>query len=320
MVRLGVIGLGTAWEERYRPALKRQQRARVTAVFDAVATRAEHVADELRVPAVKGMLALARRTDVDAVLLLDAGWYGAEAVRLLCAASKAVYLAADIGRDSATLQALHWTAVSYGLTLMPELQLRYTPASARLRELMATKLGRPKQIRVQLGETTSDNGEPDRNSADVCRLFVNWFDWLRYVARSVPRTIGVEPEGDRSEGMRIAVEFGRERAEETVIADLVIGGDSTEEIGRPEITCEHGSAVITSPTTLRWETEDGSVEETLTADRDETEVMLDHFCRRVVGGLIPVPDLSDVSRSLELYDAMWTGYDTGAAVSLNGQS
>jgi hypothetical protein len=40
--------------------------------------------------------------------------------------------------------------------------------------------------------------------------------------------------------------------------------------------------------------------ESLTTDRTDVEVMLDHFTRRVLGGLIPVPTLEDVQRAREL--------------------
>jgi len=45
--------------------------------------------------------------------------------------------------------------------------------------------------------------------------------------------------------------------------------------------------------------EEGTTE-SLTADRSEVEVMIDHFCRRLAGGLIPVADISDVCRCLRL--------------------
>ena len=43
--------------------------------------------------------------------------------------------------------------------------------------------------------------------------------------------------------------------------------------------------------------------ETLESDRDDAFVMLDHFFRRVVGGLIPVADLSDICRAINVFRA-----------------
>lgn len=51
------------------------------------------------------------------------------------------------------------------------------------------------------------------------------------------------------------------------------------------------------PTTVEWTADGKQQSEELTAERTETEVLLDHFCRRAVGGLIPVPTLEDLMRA-----------------------
>ena len=316
MVRLAVIGLGSAWETRHRSALERlHHRSRITVVFDPVYARARQVSEELGVATGAGLLATADRSDVDAVLLLDAGWYEVEAVRLLCSVGKPVYIAADVGRDSATLQALHWTAMSFGLTLMPEFQLRYTPASGRLQELMATRLGPPKQVSVDLSDTGLSNGAFHREAVETNRCLLRWLDWLRYVTRSTPRSIAIDSPSSE-ESIRVAIEFTKSGGDVTVPTELRLrSADESRE--RPEIHCERGIAVIESPTVIRWDSDEASEVETLSMDRNETEVMLDHFCRRVVGGLIPVADLSDVSQALAVVDALWQGYETGRPVELD---
>lgn len=314
MVKLGVIGLGSDWERRYRPALKRlAARARVSVVFDPVFSRAAQAAQECHAEVETGLLATAARPDVDALLLLDTAWYGGEAVRLVCSAGKPVYIAADVGQDAPMLQALHWTAVSYGLTLMPELRQRYTPASSRLQELMATRLGPPKRVVVEF----SANGDEE---AAVRRLLLNWFDWTRYVIRSTPMRLSAKVETPGGSGATIRIEYSPRRAgSSAAVAELRLGenGNGPPEIGRQEIECETGKACIESPTVIRWQSGADVTSETLTADRDETEVMLDHFCRRVVGGLIPVADLSDISRGLRLVGAVQESRDRGGPVDLN---
>ena len=364
MVNIGVIGLGSVWEARYRPALGRLgQRLHVRAVYDPVAGRAELTAAEHHTIAEGGLLALARRPDVDAVLLLDTGWYGCEALRLLCSAAKPIYIAADLGDEPSTLLALHWTAVSFGLTLMPELGCRYTPASNRLKELIATRLGQPKHIRLcvdggGIGLNSPETGEPDSEALQaVRRCLVGWFDWLWYVFRTPPVSVSVEREqGDWSifredalpspttSGRKmdlspslpshaqgsshpvIRIEYAPPRnSEDRPVAEICIrddaGAPDAPHVGRPEVVCERGVAVIHTPTIIRWKV-DGDADftmESLLADRSETEVMLDHFCRRVVGGLIPVADLADISRSLELIKASRESARSGEPVALNGQ-
>ena len=71
----------------------------------------------------------------------------------------------------------------------------------------------------------------------------------------------------------------------------------------PEIKlrCERGSAELSSTTQLLWQSDSAeTVHETLTVDRSEEEIMLDIFCRRVVGGLVPVADLSDIVKPIQL--------------------
>lgn len=68
-----------------------------------------------------------------------------------------------------------------------------------------------------------------------------------------------------------------------------------------KVRCERGNAELTSTTQLAWQAHSAeTVHETLTVDRSEEEIMLDIFCRRVVGGLVPVADLSDIVKPIQL--------------------
>ena len=61
------------------------------------------------------------------------------------------------------------------------------------------------------------------------------------------------------------------------------------------IQCVNGTASAgTSRAGSSWEVGGERVVESLTSDRTDLEVMLDHFSRRVLGSLIPVPTLDDV--------------------------
>jgi predicted dehydrogenase len=69
------------------------------------------------------------------------------------------------------------------------------------------------------------------------------------------------------------------------------------------ISCERGWAEIRAASEVAWQISDQPVEaEKLTADRSEHDIMLDLFCRRVAGGLIPVPDFFDVSHALRVVE------------------
>ena len=57
--------------------------------------------------------------------------------------------------------------------------------------------------------------------------------------------------------------------------------------------------------------------ESLAAERSEIEVMLDHFSRRVVGGLVPVPTLEDVRRAQFIAERARQCLATGGQVALD---
>ena len=68
-----------------------------------------------------------------------------------------------------------------------------------------------------------------------------------------------------------------------------------------KLRCEAGSAELSSTSQISWQLNSAEpTHETLHADRSEEEIMLDIFCRRVVGGLVPVADMSDIIRPIQL--------------------
>ena len=82
---------------------------------------------------------------------------------------------------------------------------------------------------------------------------------------------------------------------------LLEADDAQPWIPEIRLRCERGSAVLNSTTKLSWQLEATErTHETLNADRSEEEIMLDIFCRRVVGGLVPVADLNDLLRPIQL--------------------
>ena len=62
-LRIGLVGLGNAWENRHRPALRAlNDRLEVTAICEPVAHRAEIAAGEFKAAQVDGFRALAAAT------------------------------------------------------------------------------------------------------------------------------------------------------------------------------------------------------------------------------------------------------------------
>ena len=320
MLNVGIIGFGPAWESRYFPALRKlRDRIRPTAVHDVVQTRAATASKELEAPSVDGVYALIARPDVQALLLFDANWHAEIPLHFACRHRKPVFIAGSLGEDLSQIKILQSFAADNGLALMPELSRRYTPATLRFRELLATTLGRVRRLRLELTLPTSATTPRVPGQSNELDLLVGLVDWCRCV-------IGLQPQSISS---RIVQPMPAQRGKLTRVreVDLIFNRSATDgELGRAEIRlkipgsevspsesdltlqcqadCALGSAVLTGPDQLSWRAGGMNHVESLSTERSEVELMLDHFTRRVLGGLIPIPSLDDVSQSLAWVQAV----------------
>jgi predicted dehydrogenase len=299
MLNVGLIGPGPDWETRYRPALANLRgRLRVRSVYAPVHGLALQVAAELECEAAAGLVSLVEQPGLRAVIVLDTAWCGDVPVRLACAAGKPAFLASRLGEGRAPLRDLCECACAADVTLMPELAWRYTPATARLRELMATKLGRPIEISLSAG-TPVENDRETFHSPLLANPIAEWIDWCCSIVGIVPAEIRHISMAGGSSGRHIL--FRQPSAGgEPPRATIRCHANGEDPGFQARIRCAKGVAELVGPSTIRWEAGAAPVEEKLTGDRRAVELMLDHFARRVVGGLIPVPTLEDACRALEL--------------------
>jgi hypothetical protein len=299
MLQIGLIGLGPEWEEQYRPALGGlRQRLRVTAVYDFVASRGAQVAAELGAAHLTGMRALLERADVAAVLILDTAWTGLWPVRFAVEYRKPAFVARVGGHLPAELEELHAASQEAGIPVVTELRHRATPATMRLRELTATRLGPVQSLEVEL-----DVGA----STPVQSAWVAALDWCSFVAQSAP--LEVTPVVGQPTGVSVrfkrATTGGNQVEAEIRIRQSASGADQPGLTAR--VVCVAGSADVLEPHVLVWRSGEDAVRESLASERPGVEVLLGHFARRIVGGLVPVPDLADVSRVLRLLPSGRTG-------------
>jgi predicted dehydrogenase len=340
MVNVGVVGLGPGWETRFGPALRKlRERIAVCAIYDPVASRAAQVARQWNATAVDGVVAMSERADLRGFLLLDPGWHGWESLRYLCEPRKPVFIAAGFGRDFSTLRTLHEQVRTSGQTLMPGLSARYTPATCRLRELMATSLGRPQRINIDAYLPMPESTLSPQRRGSVSEGFLHLLDWCRYVVGAAPtqvhahhlngyvdsgcgdRSVTLKFENPRTTAAPVNAVLRIHRQLDEESADLRSAESACFDQAadsRAEVVCERGTAAITSATEITWNVGNGPVREILTWERSTVEVMLDLFCRRIVGGLIPLPDLADVVQGLRLHEAAERSLTTGQPVDLNG--
>lgn len=320
MVPVGVVGLSPAWEQRYRPAiLSLRSRIDIRAIYDPVLSRAEQAAGLFEADVLTGMRVLARRSDIKALLVFDGGWCGRETIRLLCQTGRPLFLGGAIGTDAGPLDRLCAEVADCGVTVMPELGQRYTPATMRLRELIATQLGPPVRMTIEAeAPAVPPDGQP-LGSLPWNGFVSGLLDWCCAVLPTRPTEVEMRasPTGGPE---TIHILFARPRSGgETPAITIQIHAGTTASATRPpvfHVECVRGRAEIRSAHRIVWHSLDQDGDEHLTAERNDLQVMLDHFCRRVVGGLIPVADLTDIRRAWILAEAAAESLKVGRAIRL----
>ena len=312
-VRVGVVGVGDGWPAQ-RDALRALPRVEVVAVTDAVPLRAESAAAEVGAAAAGGALALARRPDVRAVLLGDPAWWGLSALDLLLTADKPVLAAGPVDPADDRLDALAARAASSGAVVVPDLSARFTPATLRLRELAATDLGPVRSVRLTAPRPSpsplaESYGQPVRAG----RL-AGLLDWCAHLLPAAVHEVSAAGPADAPASVELRCGPGSESAGAAVTFRDEPGGGA-----EAVVTCERGAATLAGERELRVAA-DGEPERTedLSAERPGFETLLTLFLRRAVGGLIPAPDLHDLSAATALCRAAAESAARGEPVAVVG--
>jgi len=301
-VGLGLIGLGPSWEQLYRQTIARlTHRLTIRLVFDPVEARARSVAAEFQAEFVTSLYQALNRNKIQGLLVLDVGWCGPGTLSLLSQSRKPVYVAQPALSFASVLRSKRHHVQGdpktngHGSlsddTLMPELRLRFTPASCRLRELIATRLGPVHRIVIDC-DLKATQGE-------VAELL----DWCNDIMGTSP-SVSPRLSTDLSQVELIypsAVSTDKGSKSRAVLLRQSRSGMTSPKI---EITCERGTATLNDQTHIVWQSGSESDDERLTDERNETEILIDQFCRRALGGLNPVGRMSEYLRAMELADAL----------------
>ena len=316
-LRVGLVGLGSAWEVRYRPALRALgDRFDVRAVCDQISLRAEQAARDFGARHVDGFRALARLPDVDAVLLLAPQWYGYLPILAACEEGKSVYCTNTLDLDLDQSRLIRDRVERAGVAFMTEFPRRQMPATLRLKELIATRLGTPRILfchtRVPAepppgaGRTTH---VPDGTN-DLAELI----DWCRYVTGSEPSSVfGIRhrrwdnPAEDDYLMLNLDFTDRGSPAGSGTTAQISCGrympaGWQEARAFRPppalQVACEKGIAFIDLPSTLVWFDTAGRHQESLDSERPVGEQLLGLFYRSVTSLVRNPTTLEDAYRAL----------------------
>ncbi len=325
-LRIGVIGVGPAWESRHMPALRAlSDRFEVVAFCDPVQHRAELAALQFNATVHDGFRGLTQREEIDAVLLLSSTFYGALPIHAACDLGKAVYCAAAIDLQDTEAAALRQRVETAGIAFMAEFPCRLSPATLRLKELIATRLGAPKLLfcnRRRVHPNQSASGS--RCYRDLIELV----DWCRYIVETEPTSLLATSHltAEQSQDyFSVSLDFSLSGETGTGPLAAITCGDyvpkSLQEslaFRRPadlKVVCEHGIAFLDLPNTIAWYDEAGQHLETLDHERPVGEQLLIHFHRAVASLLLKSSSLADAHRAVTIANQAIVSSETGQRVS-----
>lgn len=310
-LRIGVVGLGRLWESRHKPSLLRlQDRFRITALFDQVARRAEIEADQLGCAACEGLTALVNRPDVDAVYLLSPQWFGLLPAFLACRAGKPVYCALPLSSDVDELGRLAECVEAAGVPFMPEFARRCYPATLRLKELLATKLGAPRLVVGQSRLFGFDRYAQPGPTTQVVPVPLSidpgsyLLDWCSFIFGAAPESIS------STRSVTLPAQSGTEPDFESFSAAFPGGASAQISYGRYhrgawgeanrflpaagfQVFAERGAAWLEPPDRIQWWDADGPHDERLPLEPSVGDVLNEQFHRLVHGAASLAPSIRD---------------------------
>jgi predicted dehydrogenase len=335
-LRVGIVGLGSQWESRHLPALRSlADRFEVRGICEQVAHLAKRAATELGTLPVDGFRALAARDDIDALLYFADQWYGATPILAACDHGKAVYSAISLPLAADEAALVRQRVEESGIAFMAELPRRHAPATVRLKELIATRLGRPRLLfchrRVPLSGTSAT--APPRDRASESRDLMELVDWCRYVAGAEPTSVvsvrhAETPGGETDDYQMMSLDFtsaegGNLSPGNGPLAQISCGyympRQWEEAVGfRPpaalQVACEKGIAFIDLPSSLVWFDGVGRHQESLESERPVGEQMLLQFHRKVTSLVRAVSGLDDTLKAMQIVQAAATSQTEGRRV------
>jgi predicted dehydrogenase len=312
-IRVGVVGIGPAWESRHLPALRAlSDRFEVAALCDPVQHRAQQAARQLGASVHDGFRALTARPDIDAVLLLSSQWFGPLPIYAACDSGKAIYCAAALELKDDEAAILRDRVREAGVAFMAEFPCRLSPATLRLKELIATRLGPPRLLFCNRRRTAEAAGEcGTRVELDM----VEQIDWCRYVVDTEPSSVvaisHASPTDPRTaDYFSLSVDFadpseqGR-GAMAMISCGQYVSAACHESLNyrRPadlKVVCDNGLAFVDLPSTVAWFDNAGQHLETLDHERPVGEQLLMHFHRAVESLVLKTASLEDAHRALTI--------------------
>ena len=330
-IRVGLIGLGDQWNARHRPALVAlSDRFEVTAICCEVAELSKSVADEFGAVPVDGFRAMIERNDIDAVLALSPDWVGPLPLIAASEAGKAVYSSTALDIVPGQALEIRKRIDASGVAFMAEFPRRYSPATIRLKELIATRIGQPHLLFCH--DRMPVERQSDRlRRGDYCPLvwkhMMEQVDWCRYIVGadpvSVVSSVYDSPGDQQTFYQSVSLEFPTSKSGIKPLAQLSLGHYIPERwqdalaYRRPasiQIRCDDGMAFLDLPNNLSWFNDAGQHNESLETERPVGEQMLGQFYRSITSLVRNQSGLIDAYRAMRVVLASNQSAETGQRV------
>jgi predicted dehydrogenase len=306
-MQVGVIGLGRPYQERYRPALwALRDRCRVCLVCDQVEHLARREARRLGCGAALGPAESLDSDEVEAVLLLDAQWFGLWPAEQACRVGKPVFCCDDLLADEPDPEGLARQARDSGVAVMVGLAPRYAAVTAALGRLLADRLGPARAVACDFPAAPAGAGRPAGLPVPPSLL-----DWCAAV-------LGADPSGVLAGGtddgafLSVLLDFpGDRRAQLT-------GWRAAEGRHAPRlrVLAERGWAAADLTGRLRWADAEGRHASAPRGQAPAEQVMLARFFDAVAARQAPEPCLADACRLLGWLRAAERSRAEGVRVAL----
>jgi len=331
-VSIAVVGLSEDWQKVYAPVVAAMaERMQVVAINDSELNLAQRVGQQLRVPMFPSLSGMMRDALCGGMIVTSPAWYALGTARHGLEAGNLLYLSDAASMSEAHVAELDKRAHDRGLLVMPELFLRFVPATLRLRELIVTSLGPVEEIELDWGDVPRRS--PIRQQLEA-------FDLCRVLMQSSPTSLCTSKLASGS-SIRQETRLEFSVKQKVDVSCHAIIRHCTEDIettlGKPSesqpdtsvepewpmvcrVRCRQGEAWLSNPRRIQWTTQTDNADELLTNDRSAATVALDLFARRLAGGIVPVPSLGDLLKGHQLIHLCEQSLTAETTVDCNDES
>lgn len=305
-LRVGVIGLGRRWRCYRRLLARLRDHVEVRAVCDQIARRAENEARQFDCAAAAGPVELLERHDIEAVLLLDAQWYGLWPLEYACGTNKPILCTSSPAGDEAHADALHERIQTSGLRVLMALPSLLAPATRHLRELLTHRLGQARLVRVDWSAAPLPPGGDLLGNAAVLPLLAA----CAWLLDDKPRSVWTV-DGDGASFVTLMLRFGSDRLAQVNLWAAPTGRTPP----RLEVVTESGTATAELPRQLRWRDTDGQHSQRL-PPRSVEQTSLERFILALRAGQPLRPSFEDTHQALTWLRAAVRSRTEGTCISL----